>query len=52
MVWLQDAQVDHFVGAGMLITDDHPLTEYYLLHQVFHGGPSVTEARLRGLAPG
>ncbi len=52
MVWLQDAQVDRFVGAGVIITDDHPLTEYYLLHQLFDGGPNVTEARLRGLAPG
>jgi spermidine synthase len=52
MVWLQDAQVDRFVGAGTIITDDHPLTEYYLLHQLFAGGPNVTEARLRQLAPG
>jgi spermidine synthase len=52
MVWLQDAQVDRFVGAGTVITDDHPLTEYYLLHQLFAGGPNVTEARLRQLAPG
>lgn len=52
MVWLQDAQVDRFVGAGTIITDDHPLTEYYLLHQLFAGGPKVTEAQLRQLAPG
>lgn len=52
MAWLQDAQVDRFVGAGTIITDDHPLTEYYLLHQVFDSGPRVTEALLRRLAPG
>lgn len=52
MAWLQDAQVDRFVGAGSIITDDHPLTEYYLLHQLFDGGPIATEARLRALAPG
>jgi spermidine synthase len=52
MVWLRDTQVDRFVGAGPIITDDHPLTEYYLLHQLFDSGPSVTEARLRQLAPG
>jgi hypothetical protein len=52
MTWLRDGQVDRFAGAGSIITDDHPLTEYYLLHQLFDGGPSVTEARLRTLAPG
>lgn len=51
MVWLKDAQVDRFVGSGSIITDDHPLTEYYLLHQLFDAGPAVTEARLRRLAP-
>jgi hypothetical protein len=52
MVWLRDAQVDRFVGGGTIITDDHPLTEYYLLHQLFDGGRNVTEAALRRLTPG
>jgi spermidine synthase len=30
-VWLTGAQVDAYTGAGPLITDDHPLTEYFLL---------------------
>jgi hypothetical protein len=36
-----------------LITDDHPLTEYYLLHQIFNARDdrNVTEARLRELWP-
>jgi spermidine synthase len=29
--WLKDAQVDAFVGPGAVITDDRPLSEYYLL---------------------
>ncbi|MFN2583011.1 MAG: fused MFS/spermidine synthase, partial [Candidatus Dormibacteria bacterium] len=49
MVWLQDDQVDAFAGAGPMITDDAPLTEYYILHQLFGGGPHVTEAQLRAL---
>ena len=53
MRWLQDGDVGRFVGDVPMITDDHPLTEYYLLHQLFSaGGPSVTEARLRQLWPG
>ena len=51
MYWMQDAEVDRFVGDGPKITDDHPLTEYYLLHQLFNRGPDqhVTEAVLRRL---
>jgi spermidine synthase len=30
-VWLAGPQVDAYTGAGPLITDDHPLTEYFLL---------------------
>lgn len=30
--WLQDVQVDAFAGPGGLITDDRPLSEYYLIH--------------------
>jgi spermidine synthase len=31
-VWLTDSQVNAYTGAGPLLTDDHPLTEYFLLH--------------------
>jgi spermidine synthase len=30
-VWLTNNQVDAYAGAGPLLTDDHPLTEYFLL---------------------
>jgi spermidine synthase len=50
MPWLQDAGVDRFAGDGPIITDDHPLTEYYVLHQLFSPGQKVNEAVLRQLA--
>jgi predicted membrane-bound spermidine synthase len=31
-VWLTDSQVSAYTGTGPLITDDHPLTEYFMLH--------------------
>jgi spermidine synthase len=31
-VWLADNQVNAYTGPGPLITDDHPLTEYFMLH--------------------
>jgi spermidine synthase len=31
-VWLTGSQVNAYTGAGPLITDDHPLTEYFMLH--------------------
>jgi spermidine synthase len=31
-VWLTSNQVNAYTGAGPLITDDHPLTEYFMLH--------------------
>jgi spermidine synthase len=50
MRWLQDDEVDRFAGAGPAITDDHPLTEYYLLHQLGHrNGEDLTGTMLRGL---
>ncbi|MFI5266124.1 MAG: fused MFS/spermidine synthase [Chloroflexota bacterium] len=51
MRWLQDDEVDRFAGDGPVITDDHPLTEYYLLHQLSHrDSEELTGAMLRGLA--
>ncbi|HEY8692571.1 MAG TPA: fused MFS/spermidine synthase [Chloroflexota bacterium] len=51
MRWLEDDQVDRFVGDGPMITDDHPLTEYYLLHELTHRGENegVTGTMLRAL---
>jgi len=51
MRWIQDDQIDRFVGAGPMITDDHPLTEYYLLHQWQHRNDNLelTGAMLREL---
>jgi len=31
-VWLTDRQVDTYAGAGPPLTDDHPLTEYFMVH--------------------
>jgi spermidine synthase len=50
MRWLQDEEVDRFVGEGPLITDDQPLTEYYLLHALRNRGqPPLTGELLREL---
>jgi spermidine synthase len=49
MRWLQDVEIDGFVGDGPMITDDHPLTEYYLLHTLSRGGEWVTGLSLRAL---
>jgi spermidine synthase len=39
LVWVQGDAVARFAGTGPLITDDHPLPEYFLLRQLF-GPPS------------
>jgi spermidine synthase len=54
MYWMKDSQIDSFVGDGPMITDDHPLTEYYVLHDLFRSGSQskVNEAMLRHLWPG
>jgi len=31
-VWLVNGQVNAYTGSGPLLTDDHPLSEYFLLH--------------------
>lgn len=50
--WLQDLQVDAFVGPGPLITDDQPRTEYYLLRTALMTDKAdVSEGMLRALAP-
>ena len=50
--WIADGQVDAFVGSGPLVTDDHPLPEYFLLRRLFnqhvpYAGPGL----LRSLTP-
>ena len=51
LVWIQGDDVAHFAGDGPLITDDHPLPEYFLLRRLF-GPPSppVSPDILRQLA--
>lgn len=50
--WLKDAQVDAFVGPGPVITDDRPISEYYLLRVLTAKDHSdVNDARLRALTP-
>lgn len=50
---MQDGDINRFAGDAPLIADDHPLTEYYLLRQMFNARDdrNVTEARLRELWP-
>ena len=46
--------VDRFASGARLITDDTPLTEYYMLHERFspNAGEYVSGAQLRQLWPG
>jgi hypothetical protein len=47
LVWIQDDEVTAFVGAGPLITDDHPLPEYFLLRRLFTDkSPQATPGEL------
>jgi hypothetical protein len=34
--WITDGDIDAFVGDGPLVTDDHPLPEYFLLRRLFN----------------
>jgi spermidine synthase len=50
--WIADAQVDQFVGSGPLITDDHPLPEYFLLRRLFNqNAPLAGPGLLQSLTP-
>jgi spermidine synthase len=51
MILLQSFQVAGFVGPGPLITDDHPITEYYYLQVLFPGAhdPPMSAGLLRRL---
>jgi spermidine synthase len=35
LLWIQGDRVERFTGAGPLITDDRPLTEYFLLRRLY-----------------
>jgi spermidine synthase len=50
--WISDGQVDAFVGSGPLITDDHPLPEYFLLRRLFNQkAPLAGPGLLKSLTP-
>jgi len=48
LVWISNADVARFGGGGPLITDDRPLTEYFLLRRLIGpDSPPMTESTLR-----
>jgi spermidine synthase len=50
--WLNDVQVDAFVGSGSVITDDRPRSEYDLLRVITANGHTlVNDEVLRALTP-
>jgi spermidine synthase len=50
--WLRDGQVGAFAGSGPVITDDRPISEYYLLRFLTTADHSdINEERLRALTP-
>jgi spermidine synthase len=49
--WISDGQVDAFTGSGPLITDDHPLPEYFLLRRAFSKSPLAGPGLLQSLTP-
>jgi spermidine synthase len=52
LVWIQGNQVAKFAGSGPLITDDHPLPEYFLLRHFFGPkSPLVSRTLLQSLTP-
>jgi hypothetical protein len=49
--WIADDKIDLFVGSGPLVTDDHPLPEYFLLRRMFNPNvPQAGPALLQSLA--
>ena len=51
LVWIQGADVDRIVGSGPLITDDHPLPEYFLLRRLFGDrSPKLSPGELMNLS--
>lgn len=51
--WIDDGEIDRFVGPGPLVTDDRPLPEYFLLRRIMNPNEAqVGPAELRALAGG
>ena len=52
IVWIQGDQVAKFTGTGPLVTDDHPLSEYFLLRRLFGPVfPGTSRSLLQSLTP-
>jgi spermidine synthase len=52
LIWLQGDQVMKFAGSGPMVTDDHPLPEYFLLRHLFGPpSPQMTGPLLQSLTP-
>jgi spermidine synthase len=52
LVWIQGDQVARFTGNGPLVTDDHPLPEYFLLRHLFGSkSPGASKRLLQSLTP-
>ena len=52
LVWIQGDQVAKFAGDGPLVTDDHPLPEYFLLRSLFGPkSPPISKGLLQSLTP-
>jgi spermidine synthase len=52
LVWIQGDQVAKFGGVGPLVTDDHPLPEYFLLRRRFGPlSPPASKGLLQSLTP-
>src|SRR5215469_13250143 len=49
-VWLTNNQVTAYAGPGPLLTDDHPLTEYFLLAQLGKAQGSTAQPRFEKAA--
>jgi spermidine synthase len=45
-IWLTDHQVNAYAGPGPVITDDHPLTEYFLVRG-YGAGPAERSTMIR-----
>lgn len=52
LIWIQGDRVTMFTGVGPLVTDDHPLPEYFLLRRLF-GPKSLLASRrlMQSLTP-
>ena len=52
IIWIQGNQVEKFTGSGPLVTDDRPLSEYFLLRRLFGPvSPATSRSLLQSLTP-